>query len=398
MKYDPHNFGGMVEGMVEKFKTNEYKLSDENRKIILDFYLDLRSQGFKDSRICKYLTMLRQIARRVTKPFDKLTKDDIKQFVIDIESADFSDWTKHDYKVTIRLLFKWLKGNNENYPEEVNWIRVRVRERHKLPEELLTEDEVNQMVAASSEPRDRALIQCLYETGCRISELLTVQLKNVSFDDYGAVIRVTGKSGTRRVRVIASVQALATWIEMHPCKENPDAYLFVRKHQRSKSNPIPFRYEYAAKLVKTLADAAGIKKRVHPHLFRHSRATALANKLTEAQMKEYFGWTQGSDMASIYVHLSGRDVDDAIIGLYGLKSHGGSAEKLKQLICPRCNLNNSPGSKLCTKCGYALSIDVVLNNEVKPKESDNASLLKILMKDTDFKELLLKKALTKDQM
>ena len=346
MKYDPHNFGGLVEGMVAKLKANEYGVSDENTKIILDFYLDLRSQGFTDSRICKHLTMLRLIARRITKPFDKLTKEDIKQFVIDIESANYSDWTKHDYKVSIRSLFRWLKGNNETYPDEVDWIRVHVKERHKLPEELLTEDEMKRMVAASSEPRDRALVQCLYETGCRISELLTVQLKNLSFDDYGAVIRVTGKSGTRRVRVIACVQAIATWLELHPCKDNPDAYLFVRKYQR-KENPVPFRYEYAAKIISTLADAAGIKKRVHPHLFRHSRATALANKLTEAQMKEYFGWTQGSDMASIYVHLSGRDVDDAILGLYGYRS--GNKEIAKLLTCPRCNLNNSPGSKFCSK-------------------------------------------------
>ncbi|MDO8554348.1 MAG: tyrosine-type recombinase/integrase [Candidatus Micrarchaeota archaeon] len=389
MKFDPHNFSGLIQGMMEKMETNKYGLREENRKLIMDFYLHLRSQGYKNSRICKYLTMLRLIDKRVTKPFDKMTKEDVKTFVIGVESTKYSNWTKHDYKVVIRSLFKWMKGNNESYPEEVDWIKVRIQERHKLPEELLTEDEMKRMFAVSSDPRDRALVQCLYETGCRISELLTVQLKNIQFDEYGAVLRVIGKTGTRRVRIVASVSSLATWMDMHPFKDDPDAYLFVRKHQRTNGNSNPFRYSYAAKIIKDLAAAAGIKKRVHPHLFRHSRATALANKLTEAQMKEYFGWTQSSDMASVYVHLSGRDVDDAILGLYGLRSEEKKKE-IKLLVCPRCSLNGSPGSKFCTRCGYTLGADVAIMAEKECMDANN--LMNQLMKiDPGFKEMMMKK-------
>jgi len=45
----------------------------------------------------------------------------------------------------------------------------------------------------------------------------------------------------------------------------------------------------------------------------------MANYLTEAQMNAYFGWVQGSDMPSIYVHLSGRDIDDAILKANGVR-------------------------------------------------------------------------------
>lgn len=57
---------------------------------------------------------------------------------------------------------------------------------------------------------------------------------------------------------------------------------------------------------------------MNPHAFRPASATHLANILTEAQMKEFIGWIQDSDMASVYVHLSGRDVDRAILKLYGM--------------------------------------------------------------------------------
>jgi integrase/recombinase XerD len=44
----------------------------------------------------------------------------------------------------------------------------------------------------------------------------------------------------------------------------------------------------------------------------------MANYLTEAQMNVYFGWTQGSDMPGVYVHLSGRDIDDAVLNANGI--------------------------------------------------------------------------------
>ncbi len=64
---------------------------------------------------------------------------------------------------------------------------------------------------------------------------------------------------------------------------------------------------------------AGIQKRgLYLHLFRHSRATELASYLTEAQMKQYFGWVRNSDTPSVYVHMGGRDVDRALLRYYGV--------------------------------------------------------------------------------
>ena len=69
------------------------------------------------------------------------------------------------------------------------------------------------------------------------------------------------------------------------------------------------------KVFKKIARKAGIEKKVYPHLFRHSRATQLARYLTEMEMKIFFGWSKNSNMPSVYVHLSGRDIDEKIIQL-----------------------------------------------------------------------------------
>jgi len=104
---------------------------------------------------------------------------------------------------------------------------------------------------------------------------------------------VNGKTGSRRVRIIASVPALATWLNNHLLRDNPNSALWISQGTRDRN--LPLKYRTAAWIIKRVARETGIKKRVYPHLFRHSRATELAKHLTEVQMKQMFGWVQGSD-------------------------------------------------------------------------------------------------------
>jgi len=148
-------------------------------------------------------------------------------------------------------------------------------------------------------------------------------------------------------------------------------------------------YPALAKILKVAAGKAGLKKRITPHKLRHSRATFLASRLTEAQMNQIFGWKQGSEMPSIYVHLSGRDVDDAILGVYGLKKTEEEKPKLTPRICPRCNRSNTYDGKFCSRCGLALDINAAAQIEDARRRTDG--IMDVLMEDREFREMLMKK-------
>jgi hypothetical protein len=220
------------------------------------------------------------------------------------------------------------------------------------------------MVNAAENNRDKALILLLYETGARIGEILSLKIKHIMFSDVGAHVMLNGKTGMRRVTIVASVPALASFLDVHPARNNMDSYLFLTSMNKMVRAPgprfLPITYAGATKIIETLARRAGLTKRVHPHLFRHSSATRAARFLTEPQLREYFGWTRGSDMPSIYVHLSQRDVDDAIRRMNGIQSAGPSAPKPLVKDCPRCRQRASPGSKYCTWCGAALDLPAAL--------------------------------------
>lgn len=150
------------------------------------------------------------------------------------------------------------------------------------------------------------------------------------------------------------------------------------------------RHATIYKILKLTAQKAGIKKRIDPHLFRHSRATALASKLTEAQLKEHFGWTKDSGMATTYVHFSGRDVDHTLLKLHGfVEADNQEEEKMKVHVCTRCKENNSPISKFCTRCGTILDVGLAASIVEQRKAGDN--LMNKLMEDKEFKDLMMKK-------
>jgi phage FluMu protein Com len=140
-----------------------------------------------------------------------------------------------------------------------------------------------------------------------------------------------------------------------------------------------------------IAKKAGIHKKTNFHNFRHSRATYLANHLTEAQMKEFFGWVQASDMASIYVHLSGRDVDNALLKVYGIKKPEEQEEsQLNPKKCPRCQEINQFTNVYCNRCGTPLD-EFVRNQKIQHDieiEKTN-KILDRLLEDPQFREIFL---------
>lgn len=120
-------------------------------------------------------------------------------------NREWAELTTQHYKVTLKRFFKWLKGVEGPgiYPDEVSWIRTTVKQSNNtLPEDILTEDEIRRLSEVATNPRDKALVQVFYESEARACELLTMKIKQVSFDENGAVIMVQGKTGARRIRLI----------------------------------------------------------------------------------------------------------------------------------------------------------------------------------------------------
>lgn len=359
-------------------------ISRLNKQLIFEFESYCFAEGLSTARVLKHLTELKLLADMAGNDFQNITRQEMMKLVEHIERMKRAERTKQDYKKLIRKFFKWM-----DKADLVDWIKISRKDSKKLPEDLLSEEEIEKLINACEHPRDRALVASLYESGARISELGNLKIKHVKFDQYGAVLIVDGKTGMRRVRIIFSSPYLATWLENHPFRDNPEAFVWVGIGTVGRN--VPLQYGAIRMHLKRIAEKAGIKKRIHPHLFRHSRSTHLAKHLTEAQMKQYLGWVQGSNMAAIYVHLSGRDVDNALLKMHGIFTEETNNVQMSPKQCTRCTTMNAPTTKFCSKCGIALDIKTALEIEEKSSDvtMDFMQAAKSDPKIVDFMKMLL---------
>jgi len=351
---------------------NDPGVSKQNRELINGFINWCFSNRIGEHRAVKYISTLKHIAINLNMDFDKVTKKEMEAYIGRLERSDKSNWTKHDYKIAVKKFYAWLNGGKES--DLTDWIKTTLSKREtRLPEELLIEEEVLKLIDSAKSPRDKALIALMWDVGARIGEIANIKIKNLTFDEYGMSVLLNGKTGSRRVRAVWSIQYIMSWLEMHPDKKNNNSMLWVNSENKTIS------YQAVRKQLIRITNRAEINKKITPHLFRHSRATFLARHLTEAEMNIYFGWVQGSDMAATYVHLSGRDVDKSI-----LKAHGITVEednnKPQVQQCPRCKAVNGPEALFCFKCGAAMTLKTAMSIEADKSEI-STELMTAILKD-----------------
>jgi integrase len=225
MYLDAHNYERRIELFFEKLEQNKL-MHKEDKEVLKRYRNYLVSEGITFGRVGKYLTDLKKASEILGKKFSEAGELDIRRIVAAFEKNEkYSPWSKRDFKIAIRKFCTWLRGTKE-YPPEVAWMKVYSRVNNaKTHEDMLTEEEVKKLIEFARTVQERAIISTLYESGCRIGEIIYLKISKVKFDGYGVQLFVAGKTGPRRVRIVACVPYLLEWLNGHPFKDNTKAYL-----------------------------------------------------------------------------------------------------------------------------------------------------------------------------
>lgn len=174
-----------------------------------------------------------------------------------------------------------------------------------LPESL-SEQEVEQLLNApntldSIGLRDRAMLELLYASGLRVSELVEVKVNEVSTQD--GVVRIIGKGA--KTRLIPMGQDAADWIDQYLKQARPQILqkrpcdaLFVTKRTHAMTRQA-FWY-----LIKRYALQAGIAKHISPHVLRHAFATHLLNHGADLRVVQMLLGHSDISTTQIYTHVA----------------------------------------------------------------------------------------------
>jgi integrase/recombinase XerD len=314
--------------------------------------------------IMRCITALLLMRKQLGRPFRDATEGDIRSILKWMEEKGYKASTNEIFRQVLKLFYKTVYGNSECYPEQVKWFPVKLGKEKTGKEssmdmaEYLEEEEVQKVIESAPTIQKKTFLACMYESGARPEEFLRLTNTDIRIDSKGAVLMLRGKTGERRVRVISFSKLLQQWLEVHPLRCENHYPIWISEATNFKNNALGLRG--AQKIIEEALPKSGLSnKHARLYILRHSRATHLAKYLTEAQMSTFFGWVTGTQVVSRYVHLSGKDVDDALLAL----NEGGpmhrEEHKLKSSKCKRCSESISPTMIFCSRC----ALPVNLNNE-----------------------------------
>lgn len=194
---------------------------------------------------------------------------------------------------------------------------LKLKEPRKLPE-ILTSEQVKQLISACKRLRDKFLICLLYESGMRIGQALGLRHEDIhSWDNEIQIIpRTDNANGVRAkskdayvVHVSKDLMALYADYLINEYPEDLESdYVFINIWEGQRGNPLT--YSSVAALFRRLAKKTGIK--AHPHLFRHTHATELIRQGWDmAQVQKRLGHTSVQTTINTYTHLTDNDLKEA---------------------------------------------------------------------------------------
>lgn len=350
-------------------------LTQKEKQKIRDYINFLHATNLSEGRIVKNLYFILRLNKDFGMRFDRIDKKNIQDVIGRINQSHYKEGSRHDIKAFVKKYIKYFLGKKYD-ASEWDWLKIRVsKEKVKLTAEgdILEVAEIERMLAVCDRTRDKALISSLYESACRPSEILTLKIKDVKFDKYGAILNLRkSKTVIRPVRVVNSAPYLNAWINVHPYKRNIDSPLWIANRSAEALG-----LNTVHDVMDILAKRAGIKKRVYPYLLRHSRITHMLRnpKLPHSVVKRIVGWTDDSNMISTYLHMSNDTVDEAVLEANGIKKSEDvkDIELTKPLTCPRCDQANGYDAKVCQRCYFAL--DAAFQAEIDERATELALLM-----------------------
>ena len=323
-----------------------------------------------------------------------ITAEEIKQIVIKIMEVHSDNgketWYSQDLKKQVRMMVRFAKTGSHLQPEqgelpELKQIKCRKIADKLTREDMPTDEDCREILKACGDSlMDRAMFSVHMEAGTRVAELLTLQIKHVVLDEYGAMIAVDGKTGARKIRIVSSVPDLVKWINVHPFRDDRNHALFIttinNKYYGSGLSYVAFK-----KRLKCVVEKTTIKKRIHSHLFRHKEITDLAGKLTEAESRKRHGWGSSSNMPSRYTHLNDQDVDNKMLQIMGVKK---DVEKKKEsyIECQYCHVKYPNDTRFCETCAKPLDVVEAELMKSKAKEETQAMVYEIMRQDKSKKK------------
>lgn len=271
-----------------------------NDRLISDFknYLELE-RNYSNNTSLSYVKDVTLFSDFIKKDLLLVDKKDIEKY---IRSLNKSSKTISHVISSLKSFYNYYMrmGNiNSNPTDEIDRPKIE----KKIPE-FLTLEEVSSLlnfkVNNEFEARNKAILELLYSSGLRISELTSLELSNIDLDE--CLVRVMGKGSKERIVPLGdyAIEALKEYIYFYRpmLNKNNSSYIFLNNRGGILSRQFIF------KVIKEECIKKGIRKNVSPHTLRHTFATHLLKNGADLRIIQELLGHENLSTTQIYTHLT----------------------------------------------------------------------------------------------
>ena len=288
---------------------NNLPISDKNKDILDKYYTYLITVKFLkvETTINSYILDIYKYLDYLKKDYDQTDNNDFYYYLQALDKAKYSIYSVVRKISSIKSFYTFL-NTEEIY--QINLDIERPKFYKKLPQ-VLSIDEVDKLLDIELKTpfdyRNKAMLELMYATGLRISELINLTPLNIDFDKK--LVRCYGKGNKERIVPMGDVACkyLKVYLEEYRdslTKNTLCDYLFLNNHGKQITRQGFF------KNLKIIANKQGIKEDITPHMLRHSFATHLLNNGADLRSIQLMLGHENISTTGIYTNVSTEKIKD----------------------------------------------------------------------------------------
>jgi integrase/recombinase XerD len=241
------------------YHTNK-KTTIQERDPLYNLERELKIRGFSPRTVKSYLLYNKLFLQYSRKSPKFITNEDIRQYLLNLKDKNCAN-------STLNVALNALKFYYRQVLKRKFFFDIRGAKKSDYLPVVLSKEEIGRMLAKTTNPKHNFLISLIYSAGLRVSEAVTIKMCDFDLDRRMILVR-QGKGGKDRSTILS--QKLIPTLKKQFALKKPGDYLFTgaggNGHLAAMS---------AEKIVKKVAESAGISKKVTCHSLRHSFATHL---------------------------------------------------------------------------------------------------------------------------
>jgi len=278
--------------------------------LLIDSYRDflIYEKGLSENTINAYISDINKVSNNDV--YFNIDNFITTKYLKNAENKKYSGSTKKRIQSSVNQFIKFLI--EENFISNIEIINISIRSEQKLPN-ILSPYEIEQLIDFYDHnlfisSRNKTVIDFMYSTGCRVSELINVEESDIDTDD--AFVRLEGKGSKQRIVPLGSkvIVNLEKYLELrNQFKNIKNNNLFISKSYKKLDRTAVFR------IIKSTGVKVGINTSIYPHILRHSAATHMLEGGCDLRTVQEFLGHSSVSTTQIYTKVTKAFLEEAFI-------------------------------------------------------------------------------------